>query len=188
MPFVVASGRIAMSKISPSGKEFVVSVLFPEDLYGLLLAFEEGPTSLSARAQIASSLLLLPRFPFLCLLEEYPAIYRELIVQASMQLRKAHELCRSLAHDAVETRIIKVLSRLCKKTGGATRSDSPMTIEVTRQQIALMAGTTLETAIRATKNMEREGIVSFSHYGEIVILNPKWLGEIEKYKPYQQRK
>ena len=55
--FIVVSGRFSMIKTSLSGKEFVVEILLPDDIFALMIGLQKLPAQLSARAQMASKIL-----------------------------------------------------------------------------------------------------------------------------------
>jgi CRP/FNR family transcriptional regulator len=83
--------------------------------------------------------------------------------------------------EKVERRVARVLLRMANTVGerleetatplGATSAAVRITIPLSRQDIADMAGTVLETAIRAMSKLQREGLVE-TREGHIVLLQP----------------
>jgi CRP-like cAMP-binding protein/AmiR/NasT family two-component response regulator len=170
--FIVVSGRLAMTKTSSSGKELVVQLLGPGDFFGLVLAMEELPAQLSARTQSASELLWIPTSALLRALEERPQLYKGFIDYLSFCLHSSHELSRGLAHDSVEVRIAVLLLSLVSRFSRTRKEfDDTIVIDMTRQQIADLTGTTPETATRVTRAMHRKGIIEISSPGTIKIAN-----------------
>jgi CRP-like cAMP-binding protein len=89
------------------------------------------------------------------------------------RLRAAHDSVASLAVDPVEARLAATLLRLARREG--TRSDEGVTLpfQLTRQSLADMSGTTVETTIRILSRWLREGLLD-EHGGRLVLTD--WEG------------
>jgi CRP-like cAMP-binding protein len=90
-------------------------------------------------------------------------------------LQRAHETIRSLAVEKVERRVARVLLRMASASGerlegGAVR----ITVPLSRQDIADMAGTVIETAIRTMSKFHKQGFVE-TREGRIILLHPHQL-------------
>ncbi len=184
--FIVVRGRIALLKTSMNGKEFVVELLSPGDLIGLALTLAPNPLDeqLSARAQTPTKVLWVPKKSFVAALDHHTDIFRDLIGVLVEHLQSSFRLSRGLAHDRVEVRIATVLSILALKFARIPTSlqnglNNRHTIDITRQQIADLTGTTVESAIRATRAMQRSGLIDISEPGVVRILKLQELEAIE---------
>jgi CRP/FNR family transcriptional regulator len=84
---------------------------------------------------------------------------KEMALMIGRRLRAAHDSVTSLAVDPVEARLAAALLRLAKREG--TRSDKGVTLpfHLTRQSLADMTGTTVETAIRILSRWLRDGVL-----------------------------
>jgi CRP-like cAMP-binding protein len=171
--FIVSSGRIALLKSSSCGKELIVEVLEPRDILGLLIVlFQEGmPWQLTARSLQKSQVLMVPIRDFHSVLNSHPTLFRELMSHIVRCLHSSYTLSRRLAHDRVNVRIAAAISSLASMADGPKPEESPMTVTFTRQQLADLSGTTAETAIRVTRDMQREGLIDLSHPGQIGIID-----------------
>jgi CRP-like cAMP-binding protein/ActR/RegA family two-component response regulator len=176
--FIVTSGRVAMVKTSVSGRELIVELMSPGDLFGLITQFEKVPATLSARAQIDTEVLWVPKATLALVLDDYPEIYKKFVEKISARLRRSHEVSRGLAHDRVETRIAVALKSLVPSFARASTDTHVFTVDITRQEVADLTGTTPETAIRTTKAMERDGMLDLSRPGVIRILDLKRITEV----------
>lgn len=176
--FIPVSGRVAMVKTSLNGKELIVELIPPGDIYGLVVALEKSPYPLTARAQTDSQILWVPRSTLVLLLEEHPELYRAFTEKTSQRLRTSHDLSRGLAHDRVEVRIATTLVSLVSGFAEAEEEHDSYTIDITRQEIADLTGTTPETTIRITKDMERDGFLDLARPGVIRILDLETLQNI----------
>jgi CRP/FNR family transcriptional regulator len=79
-----------------------------------------------------------------------------IIEDLGRKLRDANDLIRALTTETVEKRIATVLLKLAEKVGRPEERGIRLKIQLSRQDLADMAGTTIETAIRVlskfTKN------------------------------------
>jgi CRP/FNR family transcriptional regulator len=183
--FVVVSGRVAMLKSSLSGKELIVHLLESTDVFSLLLLLEgEGqPAQLSARAMSTTTVLWVPVAQFRSVINGHPGLFRELMAHLLSTLQTSYRLCLGLAHDHVDVRIATALSMLAQKIGksngiGSSGAGREYTVNLTRQQLADLTGTTSETAIRVTRAMHKQGLLDICRPGVIRIPSLKLLEEV----------
>jgi len=175
---IVAEGRIALIKASPNGKELIVDLLPPGDSFGLLTAAEKGTYTVSLRAQVDSKILWAPREVVLGILEHVPEISRRFFDKTFARLRKAHDFSRALAHDLVETRVAAALTSMRPVFSRSNSTVDTVSIDIKRQELADLTGSTPETVIRVTKAMERDGILDLSKPTVITIVDNDRLEEM----------
>jgi CRP-like cAMP-binding protein len=72
---------------------------------------------------------------------------------------------------------VAALLALAPRFGRPAASSDQTRIFLTRKELADLTGTTPETAIRVTKNLEREGLLDLTKPGVIKILSLQQLGE-----------
>ncbi len=174
--FLVLEGRIAMVKSSVSGKELIVELLAPGDPFGLMLAISPEPYAAAVKAQTKTTILRISKHKILRFLDAHPEISRAFLEQVFQRLRNSHDISRALAHDRVEVRIAASLLSLAPKF--ARNNGSAPEIPMTRQEIADLVGSTPETVIRVTKDMEREGILNLEQSGRIQLVDVERLSSI----------
>ena len=172
--YYLMSGRIALRKTSPNGKELIVSLLGPGEPFGTIAALDKRPFPLSAQAQTVSVILSFPIQAFSDLLQDNPSTSRALLEVIGARLRASHELSRALAHDKVEVRAAAALLSLRTRF----RGQDPNDILLSRQELADAIGITIETATRTMKLFEQEGIVDLTKLGRVRLLIPERLQEI----------
>ena len=175
--FLVLRGRVSLFKTSVSGREIIVELLSPNDVFGIALALEQQPFDCSARAQVDSFVIHVPRRAIVGLLEKNVQLYRFLLDVIAGRLSSSHTRSRSLAHDKVEVRIASGLLSLIPVDADEHDSAVPI-LHVTRKELAELCGTTVETSIRVTKSMESTGILEFPENGFVRILDQEALKDI----------
>ncbi len=160
--YLVCEGRVKILKQSSSGKEFIVAFFAPGEMFGEVAVFEGKPYPASAQAVAKTMVLGIAREQFLSFLADRPAVALKIITVLGARLRDAHNRLRDLASERAEQRLAKILLMLSSKLGSS--------LPFTRQEIADMAGTTTETAIRIMSRLQGDSIVRSSR-GKIIILD-----------------
>lgn len=169
--FMVLSGRLAVIKSTPQGKELTIDLLIPGDCTGMLRALDPSEMDTSIRGQVDAKVLAIPTANLRGIVEKNPAVYRRVAVELMQRNRRSNDLALGLAHSRVESRIIAALLALAPRFGRPTTSADQTRIFLTRKELADLTGTTPETAIRVTKNLEREGLLDLTKPGVIKILS-----------------
>lgn len=157
--YLVRAGHVKIVKHSKTGKDVVLELLGPGEIFGGVAVIEKRPYPASAQATEATVVLKIPADPVIALAERHPAFIKEMALMIGRRLRAAHDSVASLAVDPVEARLAATLRRLATREG--TRSDKGVTLpfHLTRQSLADMTGTTVETTIRILSRWLRDGIL-----------------------------
>lgn len=169
--FVVLSGRLAVVKSTAQGKELTLDLLIPGDCTGILRALEPMDMDTSVRGQVDAKILAIPAIQLRTSVEKNPTVYRRVALELMQRSRRANDLALGLAHSRVESRIVAALIALAPRFGRPAASTDQTRIFLTRKELADLTGTTPETAIRVTKNLEREGLLDLTKPGVIKILS-----------------
>lgn len=172
--YIVASGRVKVLKHSSLGKEFVVAFFGPGDIFGEVAVFEERPYPASAQAISDTEVLWIGRDRFLAFLSGHPEVSLRIINMLGGRLRDAQNRLNALAGERAEQRVARTLLMLSSKLG--------QSLPFTRQEIADMSGTTIETTIRVMSRMKRGGIIR-SHRGRTDIVDESRLRLLSEGPP-----
>jgi CRP/FNR family transcriptional regulator len=168
--FIVEEGQVKIIKHSPRGKDMILHLLGPGEMFGEVAAFDGGPSPASAQAFEDATVFHLPQRDFLRLLHEYPSVALRVIEDLGHKLRDAHDLIRALTADTVEKRIATVLLKLAEKLGRSEERGIRLKIQLSRQDLADMAGTTIETAIRVLSKFSKDQLL-MKEGKDIIILD-----------------
>lgn len=156
---VVRTGHVKILRTSREGKDVVLELLGPGEPFGGVAVIERRPYPASAQATEASTVLRIPQEPIVALAERHPSIIREMALMIGRRLRAAHDSMTSLAVDPVEARLAATLLRLAEREGTREGRGIRLPFHLTRQSLADMTGTTVETAIRIVSRWLRDGLV-----------------------------
>ena len=168
--YVVKTGRVKIVRQSRAGRDVVLEMLGPGEVFGGVAIIEQRPYPASAQAVEASTVIRIPAPTILSLSERHPSLIREMALLIGRRLRAAHDSVTSLAVDPVESRLAARLLRLAESDGARGPRGLTLPFHLTRQSLADMTGTTVETTIRVVSRWLKEGLVEDVD-GRLVIRN-----------------
>lgn len=167
--YLLTAGRVKIIKHSPDGQETILAMFEEDQIIGEVGVLRGSTYPATAQAMEPTLTLSLARQDYAQLVQSHPTLAWSLIEELGRRLQSAHETIRSLAVEKVERRIARLLLRLAAAAGEKRDDAVVITIPLTRQEMADMAGTTIETAIRVMGKLRRLGLVD-SKRGLIRIL------------------
>ncbi len=154
--YMVCTGRVKLFKVSPEGRELIIRIAGPGDLFGCESLFREDRFLMSAVALEESEIILMPAeiFKEVFISETGPAGLK-LLESLSTCIQQLIGLVDDLAFKDVELRI---LDRLYNLSCDSSVSET-VTIRLTHQDIASMVGTVREVVSRTMSKLKRKGVV-----------------------------
>ncbi len=175
--FIVKTGKVKVLRHSTDGKDVVLRVASPGQMLGTVATFDGGGYPGTAQAIEDCTLLLLNRNDCLTLVSRYPVFALAVINDLGIRLRSSAEQIRSLAVERVEQRIARVLLKLGASAGSDLPEGRVIEMPLTRQDVADMTGTTVETAIRVMSKFRRNDLIR-TRRGKVVLVDLEALQEI----------
>ncbi len=176
--WVVEEGQIKVVKYGEGGKENLLEVILPGEMFGGAgILFPVHPAT--AVAMTDATVLCLPRSEYLQLIKIFPDIALKIIAILGERLRASMQM-RAMSTDRVDTRLAHILLKLADKVGVTEESGMRIDMPLSRQDLADMAGTTIETAIRLMSKFRKEDLVMTESGGFIVITNIDRLRELAR--------
>lgn len=157
---IVKMGRVKIVRHSRTGKDVVLELLGPGEVFGGVAVIERRPYPAAAQTTEASVIVKLPAGAVSSLADRHPGVIREMALMIGRRLRTAHDSVRSLSIDPVEARLAATLLRLAEREGTTTAEGLVLPFHLTRQSLADMTGTTVETTIRVVSRWLRDGLVA----------------------------
>jgi CRP/FNR family transcriptional regulator len=156
---VIRRGHVKILRQARTGKDVVLDLLGPGELAGGVAVIERRPYPATAQATEASVVVKIPAEAVIALAERRPTLIKEMALMIGRRLRAAHDSVKSLAVDPVEARLAATLLRLSEREGAREKDGVRLPYHLTRQSLADMTGTTVETAIRVVSRWLKEGLV-----------------------------
>jgi CRP/FNR family transcriptional regulator, cyclic AMP receptor protein len=157
---LVLSGAVRLSAVVPSGREVVVALLGPGDVFGELALLGGGPSPVEARAVGPETRVVALHVPALReIVRRAPACSEELLRLVAARLhRTTTALEEALAHD-VPGRISLRLRDLARSHGTVAPHGVALPPRLTQDEIARMVGATRESVNRTLSTLSARGLV-----------------------------
>jgi CRP/FNR family transcriptional regulator, nitrogen oxide reductase regulator len=165
----VLSGRVKIVKRQSSGKEVILEIFGPGDPLGAVVAYEGRPFPASAVAVERSSCLLVRRAPFFALLEKHPSLVRGLLSAFTRRIVELAQRIPEVAGARVETRFAHLFLKLADRTGRPRGAAVFIPMALSRQELADLTGTTIETCIRLMSRWSKDGVLETEREGFVLI-------------------
>jgi len=174
--YLVAEGSIKIIKHTVMGKDIILEMMSPGDIFGGVAVLDKKPFPASAQAMESTTVIWISRKNLLKIMEDCPTLKLDLVKYFSNKLRDAHEMLKNIATERVERRIASLLMKLSEKVGVEAGEYRKIEFPLTRQEISEMVGTTVETCIRTMSKFQKQGLIK-SEDGRIMINS----GQLQKY-------
>ncbi|MDP4171721.1 MAG: Crp/Fnr family transcriptional regulator, partial [Bacillota bacterium] len=152
--FFIHSGKVKIYKTDQSGKEQIISILEPGEMFPHAGFFRQGNYPAHAEILEDANLIVIPIDKFEEILITYPELCIKLfkvLGEKIVDLQKRLE--EQILHNTYE-QIILLLIRLCKSNGEPSEDRFKLTTHFTNRELANMIGTSRETVSRTINHLK----------------------------------
>lgn len=170
--YTVVSGRVKVFKTTPRGTDVILELFGPGDPVGAVAVYESRPYPASAITLEPTTCVLIPRQAFFALLEAYPTMVRGLLTGLTHRLVELTNRLTELSGGRVEARLARFFLKLATDMGQAQSEGTFIPLALSRQEIADMIGTTIETSIRTMSRWGKDNLVRTEKDGFLVVDRP----------------
>lgn len=167
--FFVVTGRVKVYKLTPTGRQVILEIMGTGDPFGAVATFEGRPFPATAVALSDTVCLRIARAPFFALLEQYPSLVRGLLVGLTQRLIELTKRIAELSGGKVEPRLARFFLKLAEEQGIQEGEHVKIPMALSRQELADLTGTTIETAIRIMSRWGKEGVVATEKDGFVIL-------------------
>ena len=154
---LIVKGRVKIVKAAGI-RDVIIEILGDGEPAGAVAVFERRPFPASAIALEPSTILSIPEREFFALLERRPEMVRQLLAGLTMRLMAVNKRIADMTGSA-ESRAARLFVTLADRVGVARGDATVVPLPLSRQEIADLIATTLETAIRLMSRWQKEEIV-----------------------------
>jgi CRP-like cAMP-binding protein len=175
--FFVLDGTVKITKHLNNGREVLLDILGPGETADEWAVLSSVPHFTTATAHDATELFVLGRDRYLGLLAKYPDSLADQMQDLSVQVGRLMRRLSELAAGSVQTRLAFLFFTLHQKFGVNNDGAIDIHLPLSRQEIADMVGTTLETTIRTLSRFQKQNILCSTPKG-FTILDPQCLRTI----------
>jgi CRP-like cAMP-binding protein len=159
-------GRVKIVKAA-GGRDVILEILGPGEPVGAVAVFERRPFPASAVAIEPSGLLSIPEREFFALLEKRPEMMRHVLAGLTYRLMMVNKRLADMTGSA-EQRAARLFLTLADRVGLPIGSAITIPLTLSRQEVADLIGTTLETAIRLMSRWQKDGLVLTEKTGFVI--------------------
>ncbi len=157
--YCLFSGAVTLAKLGPAGREQTVRLGRPGDLLGYRALFADEPYTSTAVALEDCVICFIPRDVVLPLLRSCPELAVAVIRKLSQDLKTAEEWVRDMALKNARQRLAEAILTLQLAYGVPDGDGVRLSLPLSRQELAEMAGLATETAIRLLKELRAKGVL-----------------------------
>ena len=167
--YTVVTGRVKVFKSTPRGTDVILELFGPGDPVGAVAAYDARAYPASAVALEPTTCVLIPRQSFFALLESHPTMVRGLLGGLTHRLVELTNRLTELSGGKVEARLARFFVKLADDMGQKRTDGTFIPLVLSRQEIADMIGTTIETSIRVMSRWGKDGVVRTDKDGFTIV-------------------
>lgn len=168
--YIVESGKVKITKMSSDGKEIILEVISPGEIFGGVAVMRGFPYPANAVAMENSELVKISRRNLMRLVDRFPNLMYCIAMNLGDRMKSSHDSLKNIALERVEARIAALLLKLADKVGVKVKEGILIDMRLTKQDVADMVGTTVETSIRTFSKFKKDRLLS-EFEGKIIIID-----------------
>ncbi|MCZ6765852.1 MAG: Crp/Fnr family transcriptional regulator [bacterium] len=158
--FCMHSGKVKVFKTGDEGKPQIIRFAKPGTILGYRSMLSGEPYTVSATALDESIVCHIPKDTFVAALEKDTQFARRFMEMMSSDLDQAETQIVHLAQKPVRERLAEALLVLKKIYGTENGDTSPLDVTLTREELAGVVGTAVETLVRTLSDLKRERLIA----------------------------
>ncbi len=168
--YVLCRGKVKLAKRTRAGHSQILKLLGPGEILGEKTMFDQETYTCYAKALEPSLLMFIAREEFLHFLRRHPDVALRLIEKLSREFKVFGDKLVEISSRSAKERVARSLVELAQAFGEETSAGWDIGVELSRAELAEMAGVSTETAIRVLSDLKEKGGVALPGR-RIVIVN-----------------
>ena len=174
--YVILEGKVKLGRASADGRESLMAILGPGEMFGELSLFDPGPRAATATALTEAQVYRLGNAELMPWLATRPEVAAALLQALARRLRRTNEAMADLVFSDVPGRVAKALMDLGEKFGTMTANGLQVTHDMTQEELAQLVGASRETVNKALADFAQRGWIQLESR-QVLILDVDRLGE-----------
>jgi CRP/FNR family transcriptional regulator, cyclic AMP receptor protein len=147
--YVITEGKVKLGRTSGDGRENLLAILGPGEMFGELSLFDPGPRNATATAVSDAVVVGLGSDDLGTWLAGRPDVARQLLRALARRLRRTNEALADLVFSDVPGRVAKALLDLSERFGRPTEDGLRVAHDLTQEELAQLVGASRETVNKA---------------------------------------
>lgn len=158
--YILAEGRVRLVSLTPEGKQAILAMFEPGDLFGELSLVGSETREEFAEAMVKSTVVAIPRDTMEEVMLSNPRLTLAVTKLIGFRRRKLERRLRNLLFRTNRERLIALLWELVEQYGKSTPEGTLINIRLSHQDLASLIGITRESVTLTLGELQSEGLVS----------------------------
>ena len=171
--YYINKGKVRTYKTHEDGKQLVMDLFNEGDFLGYVSLLEETAYKENAEAMEETELTIIPRKEFENLIHKNQAVQKKFIKMLAKNITENEQHLLGIAYNTLRKKVAAALTSLYNKY--KPKKNEEFYIDISRDELASIAGTATESLIRTLTEFKNEGYIDIRKDNKIEILNPKKL-------------
>jgi len=168
-PVIIISGKVKIGRRSPDGRENLLTIMGPSDMFGELSIFDPGPRTSSATTITEVRAVSMDRDALRAWIADRPEIAEQLLRVLARRLRRTNNNLADLIFTDVPGRVAKQLLQLAQRFGTQEGGALRVTHDLTQEEIAQLVGASRETVNKALADFAARGWLQISARSVLIL-------------------
>jgi CRP/FNR family cyclic AMP-dependent transcriptional regulator len=167
--YVIGEGKIKLGLTSIDGRENLLAILGPGEMFGELSLFDPGPRTATATAVAETQLIALGHEDLNTFLSGRPAVATTMLAALARRLRRTNEALSDLVFTDVPGRVAKALLDLSGRFGRPSEEGVLVAHDLTQEELAQLVGASRETVNKALADFATRGWIKLEARAVVLI-------------------
>jgi CRP/FNR family transcriptional regulator, cyclic AMP receptor protein len=167
--YIILTGKIKLTRAAPDGRENLLSVHGPGEMFGELSLFDPVPRTASATAVTDAELAGLAHTDLRAWLSTRPEVAMHLLAALAQRLRRINDVKADLVFTDVPGRVAKALLDLAERFGVPNSDGIQVNHDLTQEELAQLVGASRETVNKALADFAARGWVQLAAKSVLVV-------------------
>jgi CRP-like cAMP-binding protein len=155
----VLSGRVKICSRASNGREIVLNIINPGEVFGEVALLDGKARTADAIALSACELLIIDRRDFIPFLQAHPDVTIRLLGVLCERLRRTSEQVQDLLFLDVPSRLAKTLLRLAETHGQTTPAGRRIDLKFSQRELGSLVGLTRESINKQLRGWQKRGLI-----------------------------
>lgn len=167
--YMLKAGVVKLSKYSDGGKEIIMSMVNPGEIFGEMALVTNTPRNYVAEVMMDSYVCIATREDFLKYMYRYPEVTMQITKIIGLKFRRLGQKIEYLVFKNVYQRLARLLLNLLDDYGYEKKGKYYLYVKLTHYDIASLIGSTRETTTACLNEFKRDGLIDFDGRRIVII-------------------
>ncbi|OBG89505.1 Crp/Fnr family transcriptional regulator [Mycobacterium sp. NS-7484] len=155
--YIITAGKVKIGRKSADGRDSLITLMGPSDMFGELAIFDPGPRTSTVTALTEVKAVVMSRVVLRSWIADRPEIAEQLLRVLARRLRRTNDNLSDLIFTDVPGRVAKQLLYLAQRFGSRDGTALRVDHELTQEEIAQLVGSSRETVNKALSDFAQRG-------------------------------